>query len=467
MNYDFVEIRTSKFGKSIKEVKGNMRFLEFKSPSIKEAKGKASNKATRYNTEVGLLVGMCGVNPETFDPLHPDDPTTGIPPNMLKDNGKRVYKDIVNFLGKNFDQAMFIEWANKAPGYMQKVSAKLGKTPTVFDWAGGTNQNEEGVADIEFVGMENQGISVKAASGITLRNLTPKALGLTVERGNDVFYQYAGAEYKAMKESIFAKVLEEAKAKPGVNLGFHRESPDKYYIVYNPPKTVTPAAPAPQQPVPDELSAVKKNAGLPPTTSAPAVTPTVDNTQVNEDEQTSTQEGTWTCVGKTSFTGTRQQIMASVVPNKKWHRVFGDWFQANYQANKELAKPLYAAISNMFKNTMVQHLTQDRNLDTVLAMGKNSYFYVNDVDIFYVPSIDNVADLQLKKVDYGAISSTGTLEEADGTSQKFQAQVGRPSSTDNAKILIYIRYANGMFACNPTVRVQDLKDPVYLGWEHL
>ena len=442
-----------------------MRFLEFKSPLIKEANSKSSNAVTRYNTEVGLLVGICGVNPETFDPLHPDDPNTGIPANMLKDNGKKVYRDIVTFLGKNFDRNVFTEWANKAPGYMQKITAKLGKTPTVFDWAGGANKNEEGAADIEFVNMDTHGISVKSATGITLRNLTPKSLGISVERGNDVFYQYAGAEYKAMKEAIFVKLLDESKAKPGINLGFHRETPDKYYIVYNPPKNATPVTPAPEEPATDELSAVKKNAGIPQTTVAP---PPTDNTQVNEDEQPLTQEGTWTCVGKTSFTGTRQQIMAAVIPNKKWHRVFGDWYQANYQANKELAKPLYAAISTMFKNTMVQHLAQDRNLDTVLAMGKRSYFYVNDTDTFYVPSITEISDLQLKQVDYGAIGSlSGTLEEADGTSQKFQAQVGRTGSTDNAKILIYIRYANGMFACNPTVRVQDLKDPVYLGWEHL
>jgi hypothetical protein len=444
-----------------------MRFLEFKSPSIKESKSKSSNAVTRYNTEVGLLVGICGVNPETFDPLHPDDPSTGIPASMLKDNGKKVYRDIVTFLSKNFDRALFTEWANKAPEYMQKIVSKLGKTPTVFDWAGGTNKNEEGAADIEFVNMDTHGISVKAATGITLRNLTPKSLGIAVERGNDVFYQYAGAEYKAMKEAIFGKLLDEAKTKPGINLGFHRETPDKYYIVYNPPKNAAPAA-APTEPATDELSAVKKNAGIPQTPPGAEPTPTVDNTQVNESEQPTTQEGTWTCVGKTSFTGTRQQIMASVIPNKKWHRVFGDWFQATYQSNKELAKPLYAAISTMFKNTMVQHLAQDRNLDTLLAMGKRSYFYVNDTDTFYVPSITEISDLQLKQVDYGAISSSsGTLEEADGTSQKFQAQVGRTGSTDNAKILIYIRYANGMFACNPTVRVQDLKDPVYLGWEHL
>jgi hypothetical protein len=159
--------------------------------------------------------------------------------------------------------------------------------------------------------------------------------------------------------------------------------------------------------------------------------------------------------------------MAVVVPNKKWHRVFGDWFQANYAQEKGLAKPLYDAVSNMFKEIMVGHLAKDRNLDSVLAMGKRPYFYVNDANIYYVPSTSEVSDLQLKKVYYGSISSSGDVKEAEGTSQKFQAEIGRPDSEENARILIYIRYANGMFACNPTVRVQDLTNQQFLGWEEL
>ena len=121
----------------------------------------------------------------------------------------------------------------------------------------------------------------------------------------------------------------------------------------------------------------------------------------------------------------------------------------------------------MFKDIMVDHLAKDRQLDTVLAMGHKPYFYVNDVNIFYVPSITEVSDLTLKNVYYGTITDEGDVKEAEGTSQKFQAEIGRPESTENARILIYIRYANGMFACNPTVRVQDLKNPQFLGWEEL
>jgi len=411
--------------------------------------GRAKNKATRYNTEIGLLAGLCGVDVNTFDPKNPQN---SIPPERLKDGGKKVYKDIVSFLAPNFDPKIFQEWAAKAPDYMAKVSAKLGHEPQVFDWAGGTNFNVEGAADIEFVGEEVQGISVKAETGITLRNLTPKSLGLEVERGNDVFYQYAGNEYKAMKEAIMTKVLDIAKAKPGEQMSWHRESQDKYWIKYNAPEAQQkPAAPpAPLSPNPN-MPQIGQPMGQEPA-------------QVNEQGGA---EGTWTCMGKTSFTGTRQQIMAAIIPNKKWHRVFGDWFQANYAQEKGLAKPLYDAVSNMFKEIMVGHLAKDRNLDSVLAMGKRPYFYVNDANIYYVPSTSEVSDLQLKKVYYGSISSGGDVKEAEGTSQKFQAEIGRPDSEENARILIYIRYANGMFACNPTVRVQDLTNQQFLGWEEL
>ena len=418
------------------------------------ALGRAKNKATRYNTEVGLLCGLCGVDPATFDPANPQN---SIPSDKLENGGAKVYKDIVTFLAPNFDPTVFQEWAAKAPDYMAKVSAKLGHEPQVFAWAGGHNFNVDGAADIEFVGEEIQGISVKAETGITLRNLTPKALGLTVERGNDVFFQYAADEYRAMKSAIFQKVLDTAKASPGEQMAWHRESQDKYWIKYNTPTVTQPA---------DQIGKNKPVTKPPVDTNTPQVGQPIghDPEAVNEDVGA---EGTWTCMGKSSFTGTRQQIMAAVVPNKKWHRVFGDWFQANYSTEQQLAKPLYSAVSNMFKDIMVNHLAKDRQLDSVLAMGHKPYFYVNDVNIFYVPSVTEVSDLTLKNVYYGTITDEGDVKEAEGTSQKFQAEIGRPESTENARILIYIRYANGMFACNPTVRVQDLKNPQFLGWEEL
>jgi hypothetical protein len=38
---------------------------------------------------------------------------------------------------------------------------------------------------------------------------------------------------------------------------------------------------------------------------------------------------------------------------------------------------------------------------------------------------------------------------------------------NNATVLVYVRYANGMFDANPTVRIQDLKNPGALAWTKL
>jgi hypothetical protein len=357
----------------------------------------------------------------------------------------------------------------------------MGAVPTQFDWAGGSNINDEGAADIEFLDLDVHGLSVKAETGITLANLTPKALGLEVERGNDIFFQYAGAEYNTMKEAIFNAVLDIAEQSPGQSMGWHRETPEKYSITYNGGPVQQPVAQQPAQQKPDELAAVKKNAGL---QKQPQPSPAKNNTNLNGPDFTSTSSrqqlpadsmyedtkaavGTFTITGKRNFTGTRQQVLAAIGKNAPWQRVFGDWFQANYATQKQLATPLYQAVAEVFRTTIVDHLSKDRKLDAILRMGKNPYFYCNAEDIYYVPSVDEVSDLQVKKVYYGAISSDGDVKEAEGTSQKFQAEVGRPGSEQNAKILIYIRYANGMFEANPTVRVQDLKDAEFLGWEKL
>jgi hypothetical protein len=304
-----------------------------------------------------------------------------------------------------------------------------------------------------------------------------------------------------MKQGIFTKLLDLAKQSPGEKLSYHKQNPDKYWIMYTPAEGEVPLTSPEAEPAQsDELTAITKNAGIaasPRVPASPQQTTIKGNVMKSqppssiknmnktigskipmgadrekesfmaEAVEPGQKEGIWTCSGKTNFKGTREQIIAASATNKKWQRVFGDWFQANYAAEKELATLLYSAIANMFKDTMVEHLSKDRNLDAVLAMGKRPYFYANAADIYYVPSVEEVSDLKIKNVYYGSIQAEGNVVEAEGTSQKFQAEIGRPDSTENAKILIYIRYANGMFESNPTVRVQDLKDPQFLGWEKL
>lgn len=448
-----------------------MRFSEFTPMKLDEGRvaGRQGNKQTRYNTEVGLLAGFCGIDPATFDPTNPE---ASFPEGAVDAS---VMKEIKKFLVPNYMPKMFAEWAAKAPAFMEKVTAKLGASPTQFGWAGGSNVNEDGAADIEFIDAEVHGLSVKAESGITLANLTPKSLGLEVARGNDIFFQYAGDEYMAMKTAIFNAVMDQAEASPGQRMGWHAETPEKYSITYNGGIASPKAQPAqPAQQKPDELAAVKKNAGIKQQPQQQFQAPTPRDPDFEEDptndlrlSEGTAKEGTFTITGKRNFSGTREQVIAAIGKNAPWQRVFGDWFQAHYSTHKELAKPLFDAVAGVFKDTIVAHLSKDRKLDAILRMGKNPYFYCNASEIYYVPSIAEVDDLQVKNVYYGAMSSEGEVKEAEGTSQKFQAEIGRPDSEQNAKILIYIRYANGMFEANPTVRVQDLKDAQFLGWEKL
>jgi hypothetical protein len=267
-------------------------------------------------------------------------------------------------------------------------------------WAGGANKASN-AADIAFVGSAVAGISVKAEGGITLANLTPKALGLTPEKGNDIFYHYAQKEFNTMKTQIFNDVLAEAKAQPGEPLVPIKEP---YSITFDP------------------------------------------NTQK------------YTCVGKKTFVGDASAILAAVSKNAPWQRPFGDWFQINWATKKSYATPLYTKIAKAFEVTIEQHLQGSDALANVLRFSDVPYFYMSTTGLYYVPSKEEVKDLELKGIKYS---------EPDGSSQLFIAQVGMKGSDQFAEIDIYVRYANGMFESNPTVRVQRLKNPQFLGWAML
>jgi hypothetical protein len=371
-----------------------MRFKEFQ--SLEEG-GKSSG--VRYNSEIAMLCALAGVDISTFDPKNPE---TTLPPELF-DNPKAAYSDIKKLLAPNFDAGLFQKWYNIGTSYVEIINTKLsdqGEQVGQLSWAGGKNQADN-VADIGFVGGKVAGISIKAEGGITLANLTPKALGLTPEKGNDIFYHYAQTEFKDMKVKIFTDVLNQASKTPGQVIA---PLSDKYTIMFDP----------------------------------------------------KTQK--YTCKGKTSLTADAQTILNSVAKNAKWQRVFGDWFQANWQTKKAYATPLFKKIASSFEVTIEQHLQQSSSLINMLRFGKQPYFYVSTTGLYYVPGLDEVQDLKLMGLKYG---------EPDGTSQLFVAQIGRPDSKEFSELDIYVRYANGMFESNPTVRVQTLRNPQFISWEKL
>ena len=170
------------------------------------------------------------------------------------------------------------------------------------------------------------------------------------------------------------------------------------------------------------------------------------------------QEDKYRCEGKKTVELTQEQLLNSVGKNDKWQRVFGDWFQANWSTKKQYAEALYLGIAKTFEK-VIENALQDRSkLASTLAFEDQSYFYATPKSLYFVPSVKDLGDIQIKSLKYG---------QPDGTSQKYLAEIGLPGSKENAAILIYIRYANGMFETNPTVRIQQLKNPEHIGWQKL
>jgi hypothetical protein len=155
---------------------------------------------------------------------------------------------------------------------------------------------------------------------------------------------------------------------------------------------------------------------------------------------------------------TKKEIMDAIRKNKQWQRVFGDWFQANFAQKKAYAVPLYGKIAKVFEATIEKNLRQSSKLAGILRFGNSPYYYLGPKNLYYVPSVSEISDIKLKKIRYA---------QPNGTAQRFIAEIGRGASKDNAELDIYIRYANGMFESNPTVRIQSLKNPQYIGWELL
>ena len=155
---------------------------------------------------------------------------------------------------------------------------KLGHpAPTELAWVG--SDNKSSVADVKFVNHPIDGISVKETGAPTLANLTAKSLGLEGE-DPDVFRAHARAEWDTVKQYVFGKVIEIAKAQPGK--AFSPIKP-KYSITYMegeipqninrlkvpkpapPPQQAQtpqiPQAPQNQAPVSPDNAALNENAG--------------------------------------------------------------------------------------------------------------------------------------------------------------------------------------------------------------
>ncbi len=372
-----------------------------KGPKI--VKPKKASGGVRYNREVGLMAGFMRLPLEEFDPMNPERTM----PERLLGDAQSVYKDIKNLLAPVYDEAMFAKWYNLGEVYGYAMSEKLTKTSrrvTQFGWAGGENKSETGPSDVEFLGSDVAGVSVKAEGGITLANLTIKSIGLDNDNlGGDVFANHFESEFVTMKTKIFSELLAIAKSQPGVTIA---PLSKKYTITYNP------------------------------------------------------DTNTYLCVGKNKIDASAKDIMSNLRKNEGWQRVFGDWFQSNYADYKHFAAPLFKRIPETFTDIIEASLKDSAKIMKMLQFSQIPYFYATPKALYYVPSVNEVEDLEVKRVLYGA---------PDGTAQQFKVWVGRRDAMDGAwaEFDLYIRYANGMFEASPTVRVQSLKNPQFIAWEKL
>jgi len=431
-----------------------MRFKEFK--PLKESN---SSKGTRYNSEIGMLAGFCGIDISNFDPNNPAASFTDL---SVLGKPQAVFSGIQKFLPDVYDAKKFSAWYKIGVSYKNKINAQLTKLgspiPTQFDWQAGANQNDEGAADIIFFeNKEIHGVSIKDTGGITLANLTPKTLGLGAAEGNegdaDVFQFAAKPEYDAMKKYSFEQVLNLAMQTPGKPLVPIKP---KYRIIYNAAEQADPVS-TPSIPGGNTPGVANRQAALSATKIPMGQEPSDTNPSSKQ------AEGIFTCIWDDTkeFNGTYSEIMNAARKNAEWQRVFGDWLQKNWSTDKTLnqyGSALFTKVSQLFVNQIKNSLSNNNNLQKVLRMGDMAYFYATPKSLYFVPGVGQVNGLAVQDVVYTA---------PKGTAQYFKTTVGYTGGTLPTEILIYVRYANGIFARNPTVRVQKLINPEGISWTKL
>ena len=443
-----------------------MRFNEFYQRLINEG---GNSKGTQFNSEVGLLAAMCGVDPASFDPTNPAASFANSPYTVGEETFANIQAE-----AEFYKPAIFAKWVTKVgPIIANKVLAELEKlghpAPTELAWVGSDNQSS--VADVKFINHPIDGISVKEKGAPTLANLTAKSLGIDGE-DPDVFRAHAQAEWDSVKQYVFQKVISIAKAQPGKPFA---PGKDKYSITYmegeipadakrlKEPKAAVPAqakpvapqtAPAQQQQQPatqntTNLQGTSFNSQAPRNATMPRFTEAV-------------AQGGYFIIkfGDGSVNEPEDRILADLAKNTAWQRVFGDYFQAYWTKDKELTnlgQRLFGKIGADFVSKIKEGLADQSRLHSAVKMGPVSYFYGTPSGTYFVPSTTDNKGLKLHNLEYTS---------PKGTNQNFLATIGYEDETP-ASVLIYIRYANGIFQTNPTVRVQKLTNPQGLGWVKL
>lgn len=368
----------------------------------------------RYNTELASLLSFCG-DMKGFDPNMPEN---NFNPKMLQ-NPEYVYGEIKKFLPPSYDEKKFTQFYNFSKKVKPLIEKRVGKINQLF-WVGGSNLSgdEANPADVEFVGSSSYGISIKDKSGITLSNLSPKRLGLDSEVGEDTIRYYSTVVrntksdvnlFEQLKKKVFITLIIEAtKTKK-------RIAPIKDYYF---------------------IEAVDNNKFL-----------------------IGYKKGS----KKVEEVFNRIELLSpdNYAYNRAFHRVFGDYMVANKKKFSPMIKRLYKFIGETIVGIIQDKLNSNNELLRVLNVGIKSYFYQTPSKLYYVPSVDELKNKNLIVKDI----QMGTGDISSGV--KFNVVIGDSNSKDNSTLELYIRYANGVFATNSTVRVQTLKNPENIFWEKI
>lgn len=291
----------------------------------------------RYNSEIAFLYTLAGKSE-----LNLAQPSKSFDLGRFRDP-KRVAEEIDRFLVPNYNEKIFNTWRAVSEKYVAAIEKREGKPIGMLGWAGGTNKNDDGVADVVFYDYPAAGVSIKDAGGITLNNLTPESIGLDKPRGADIFAHLAQPEFEKMKSQIFKDVMNDAKQTPDVPQ-FYKDQ--KYSITYN------------------------------------------------------SETDDFTMTGKTNLTASEQDIMSRIGTFAKWQRVFGDWFIVNWSIKKQYMAPLAKKVSRIIEISIEQAL-RGSGLQTMLQFADTPYYYATPKKLFEVPSVDEAGDLVLKRVYYG------------------------------------------------------------------
>lgn len=367
--------------------------------------------SVRYNTELSCLLAYTGKNKNLsgFDPTDPlFNPADWWDESKLHQS-HIVYKEIMTFLPKNYNERMFKTYYDISLKNKSRVTRKTGHIDSLF-WVGGSNDKGEDStpADVEFFGNKSSGISVKGKSGITLSNLSPSRIGLDVA-GDAIKYYCDTVDqtiYSDWKKTVILSTLKKARDMKG-----QVYSPDKKSPYYN-------------------------------------------ITHIGADNYTINSK-------KTTIDVTEGNLLSTMSRNLEYHSVFGAHLTQNVREFEKVTKKVFEtaakAISPIIQNTFVDHT----KVEKILNFSDKSYFYQSLNYIYYVPSRSEFlkTPLEIKKVSFDMGS------KASGILLKIY--IGLKGSSKYSTIDLWLRYANRVFGSNATVRVQQLKNPESIAWEVL